>query len=281
VHVAWNGTKGARPENPNGGAPMLYARSNGERTAFEPQRNLMQWTSGLDGGGTVAADGQGAVIVAWHGRAKDAPAGEIGRRFFVARSSDDGATFAPEEPALAQETGACACCGTRAFFDRAGTFYALYRAATNNVDRDMILVASRDWDRGYQTEVIHKWRFNACPMSSESLAEGGAGVLAAWETKGQVYFGRIAPKTLAIRPIPAPGRGGSRKHPALASNAHGETILVWAEGTAWQKGGDLVWQVFDPSGRPTGEAGRIEGGIPVWGLPTVVARPDGGFTILH
>jgi hypothetical protein len=43
----------------------------------------------------------------------------------------------------------------------------------------------------------------------------------------------------------------------------------------------LAWQVFDRSGRPIGPEGRLEGGVPVWSLATVVARPDGGFTIIH
>jgi hypothetical protein len=67
----------------------------------------------------------------------------------------------------------------------------------------------------------------------------------------------------------------------VAGNARGETILVWAEGTGWQKGGSLVWQVFDRSGRATEQKGRIEAGVPVWGLATVVAGPDEGFTIIR
>jgi len=39
--------------------------------------------------------------------------------------------------------------------------------------------------------------------------------------------------------------------------------------------------VFDATGRPTDEKGRVRNGIPVWGLPTAVARPDGGFAIIH
>ena len=121
VHVAWNGPGGARPANPIKGVPMLYARSNPKRTAFEPRRNLMRRTSGLDGGGSVAADREGNVYVGWHGRVEDAPEGEKGRRFFVARSKDAGATFAPEEPTLSRETGACGCCGTRGLADSRGT----------------------------------------------------------------------------------------------------------------------------------------------------------------
>ena len=118
-------------------------------------------------------------------------------------------------------------------------------------------------------------------MSSESLVESGTDVLAAWETKGQVSFARIDSRTLEpSRPVSPPG-GGNRKHPVVAANAQGETILVWAEDTGWQRGGTLAWRVFDRSGRATREGGRVEGGIPVWGLATVVVRPDGGFTIIH
>ena len=57
-------------------------------------------------------------------------------------------------------------------------------------------------------------------------------------------------------------------------------IIVWTEGTGWARGGDLVWQIYDNKGNPTDDKGRVVGGIPIWGLPTVV--PDGdGFLIIH
>jgi hypothetical protein len=282
VHVAWNGATKARPENPNGGAPMLYARSDERRTAFEPQRNLMQCTSALDGGGTVAADGKGRVLVAWHGRPQVAPQGESGRAMFVARSDDEGATFAPEEPALAQETGACACCGTRALAASDGSFYILFRTATGGIDRDLMLLSSRDRGEHFNGLRLHPWKLNMCPMSSESLAEGPRGVVAAWETQGQVYFSRIDPATgQPSAPIHPRGVGGNRKHPAVATNRNGQTLLAWAEDTTFNRGGSLVWRVFDSAGKSTAATGRIEGGIPLSSLPTVVARPDGGFTIIH
>jgi hypothetical protein len=119
-------------------------------------------------------------------------------------------------------------------------------------------------------------------MSSEALVEGPDGVLAAWETSGQVRYAKVDRDALSVSGvIDAPGSRRDRKHPALAVNAAGETLLAWAEGTGWKKGGALAWQVFDRSGKPSGETGRIEGGVPVWGLPTALARPDGGFTIIH
>jgi hypothetical protein len=282
IHVAWNGSDQAQPKNPLGGLPMLYSRSNDTGAGFEHQRNLMERTTDLDGGGTVTADDQGNVYVAWHGRAKGAADTEVGRRMWVARSHDDGATFTTEAPALARAIGACACCGARALADRRGQVYILYRAAIRGVDRDMFLLASRDQGARFQGTDLHPWPANTCPGSSASLADTRSGVLAAWETKGQVYFATIDPMTLRTsRPIAAPGPASERKNPALASNTVGRTLLVWSEGTGWLRGGSLAWQIFDASGRPTKEQGRVDGGIPVWGLATVVARPDGGFTIIH
>jgi hypothetical protein len=119
-------------------------------------------------------------------------------------------------------------------------------------------------------------------MSSATFAESAGGVLGAWESYGQVYYAQIDPVAVRVStPIAAPGAGGNRKHPAVAVNARGETLLAWVEGAGWQKGGALAWQRFDKEGRPTADKGRVEGGIPTWGLATVVARPDGGFTIFH
>ncbi len=281
VHVAWNGTQKAKPANPTAGSPLLYARSDGRRTRFEPQRNLMARTQGLDGGGSIAADGEGNVYVAWHGQTRGS-AGEANRRMWVARSKDDGLTFSAEEPASTGPTGACGCCGTGALVDSKGSVYLLYRAATEGVERGMVLLTSRDGGRRFEAASLDAWRINACPMSTTSLVEGSRGVLAAWETRGQVSCARIDRES-GERTTPTSPRGGagSRKHPALAVNRRGEMILAWTEETSWQKGGSVAWQIFDESGRTVGPPGRIEGGVPVWGLVTVVARPDGGFTLVR
>ena len=46
------------------------------------------------------------------------------------------------------------------------------------------------------------------------------------------------------------------------------------------KGGSLAWQIFDPSGNPTAEKGRVPG-VPVWGLVSAIAKPDGSFVIIY
>lgn len=64
-------------------------------------------------------------------------------------------------------------------------------------------------------------------------------------------------------------------------NPKGERLLAWAEGTGWQKGGSLVWQLFEATGRPLGEPNRVENGVAVWSFAAALARADGSFVVLH
>lgn len=282
VHVAWNGSGTAEPKNPIMGMPMMYTRSNDAGTGFEPQRNLMTKSAVLDGGGSLAADRNGNVYVAWHGLGADLAKGEDNRKVWVAISSDDGKTFAVEKSAWNEKTGACGCCGMRGFADGQGSAYFVYRAATLKTNRGMYLLRSDDLGKSFTGMQLDNWEIENCPMSSEAMAEGPGGVYVAWETQGQIHFARVQPGKAAVdAPKAIPGKGGNRKHPALAVNKNGDLIVAWTEGTGWSRGGNLAWQVYNKAGNPTSNAGRQNGAIPVWGLPTVVAEPDGRFTIFH
>ena len=257
VYVAWNGSSAAEP-NKNGGSGFFVTRSNAERTAFEPERNLMTRSTGLDGGGSISADESGHVYAFWHGRRTEDPAGERGRRLFVARSNDDGATFSPENPALTdQETGACGCCGMKALAIGDKMVFALYRAAREGVDRDATLVQSLDAGETFKGTSLQPWQINTCPMSSMSFCQGDDGaIVAAWETEGQVFLKRLDPNTgLASKAIAPPRAPRDRKHPALARNEHGETLLAWTEGTAWEK--EARW--FGSSSTSTAGRPRVKG----------------------
>src|SRR5262249_19166813 len=157
----------------------------------------------------------------------------------------------------------------------------LYRSAKENVNRDTFLLTSTDKGASFRGEDIHPWKVPACSMSSYNFAEGKVGVLATWETKGQVYYAPIDPETgKPLKTIAAPGETGDRKHSVVACNKQGQTILVWTEGMGWERGGSVAWQVFDKDGKPTAEKGRADG-VAIWSLVAVFARPDGGFTVVY
>lgn len=282
VHVAWNGSITAEPRGPKNSDPMLYARMNDAGDAFEAQRNLMRFSSGLDGGGSIAADKAGNVYVVWHGDSEKKE--EQHRRVWLARSTDGGKTFAREASVLNEETGASGSCGMRAFVDRRGAVYLLYRTATDLTNRGMFLLVSTDRGRSFRGLRVDEWNLAVCPMSTAAMTTAQNDpktVLAVWENNRQVYFAALDPKALR-KPIPiaAPGETGRRRHAAIAMNTRGETILVWIEVKGWNKDGAVAWQVFDRNGKPAAEKG-IAPGAPVWGLGAVVAEADGRFTIFY
>ena len=240
---------------------------------------MVRAAAGLDGAG-VAADANGHVYVLWHaGRPGTTDEGE--RRVWVTASSDDGRTFAGEIPASDEVTGACGCCGVRALADRQGVLYMLYRSAREVMHRDTYLLISRDKAKTFSSQKLQDWHVGACPMSTFSLSTSAAGIVAAWETAGQVQWMRIDPTTSRPSMVTAaPGSAGSRKHPAIAANARGETLLAWTEGTGWNKGGAVAWQLFDANGKATSEQGRLPG-VPTWGLVAIAASADEGFTIVY
>lgn len=282
VHVAWNGTyevdvPGAT--EPWMKHPMVYTRLNDAGTAFEPERNLIHQAYGLDGGGALAADRAGNVYVFWHAPAPGTQ-GEGNARVWIARSSDDGKTFESEEPAFDKPTGACGCCGMSAFADDRNDVYAMYRSASETVNRDMYLLVSRDRGRTFKGTDISPWKIGACTMSLEYLSTSPAGVLASWETMGNVFYGLVKPGTTRIaQSVAAPGDAKGRKYPIVIANNRGETLMAWAEGMKWGKGGSVVWQIFDKNGNAEGQMGHADG-VPSWSLVAGFARPDGGFTVV-
>lgn len=56
-------------------------------------------------------------------------------------------------------------------------------------------------------------------------------------------------------------------------------LLVWTEGTGWQKGGWLAWQLYDRSGKPTAEGKKLSA-IPTWSFAAPFVKPDNSFLIL-
>lgn len=279
IHVAWNG------HAPVGGnymqAPMLYTRLNTEGTAFEPERDVIGQARGLDGGGSVAADSKGNVYVTWHAPKPGNTRGEVGRAVFLARSRDDGRSFAPERLVYGQETGACGCCGMKTFVDSHGSVFLSYRGASESGNRDQIFLAAHDGDLNFRVVLDHPWKVGACPMSSTALVQAGQRVLGAWETAGKVYWTSwVRTDAAPSAPVTPPDLGKNPKHPVVVGNSRGETLLAWTEGTGWARGGDVAWQRFDATGKPMGEKGMMSG-LPTWSLVAAVTDQEDRFVVIY
>ena len=271
VHVAWNGSGQAEPRV-NDGSPLLYTRSKEDGT-FEAQRNLMSGF-GLDGGGSVAADSEGRVYVMWHA-CPIKNGGELRRRVYLARSTDDGATFSKEASVWDEPTGACGCCQLKPWA-QGGKVRVLYRSCSTLEDRDTYLLSSDDAGATFHGAKVHPWKINSCPMASYAFSQGGA--WAAWESSEQIYWAPVGDDGKAGAILPAPGQGNKRKHPVMAVNARGDVLLAWTENTAWARGGKVKWQVYDAARKPLASGERD--GLPAWSMVAVFARPDGGFGLM-
>ena len=234
VHVAWMGSSVATHRATGGATPMLYARMNDAGTAFEPERNLLQFATGLDGGGSIAADASGRVYVAWHAGGPSSQ-GEGDRRVWVARSKDDGRTFAREVAASPPEQGACGCCGMRAAVDSAGTLFMLFRSAREMVNRDTFMLTSRDHGVSFIADKLHGWNVGACQMSTYALAATGERTFAAWETAGQVHWLSVDSASGGRSAIPRPmarlARESTRRLPRPTRDRSCSSGLKARDGT--------------------------------------------------
>lgn len=274
----WQGSAALSSDAPSAPVPLFYTRLNDDGTAFEPERNVITYAYGLDGGSSVAADPDGNVYVTWHAPQPGNTNGEAGRAVFIARSTDEGKTFHREAPAISKATGACGCCGMRAFADSHGDVLALYRAAYQMTNRDETLLISRDRGATFDIAYTHHWNVATCPMSSAFISESSDQILAAAETHGRIFFVQLDPQTGKVSPPVSPET--QAKHPVAIANARAEILLVWAEGTGWNKGGSVAWQLYDRQGKPLSAKGRADG-LPVWSLPTAFVNSDDTFTVVY
>jgi hypothetical protein len=258
VHVAMaNNTRKLRlPRHQQG---LYYASLAPGAKAFSPTRNLNGKPSE---GFSLAADERGTVTAAF-----------LSGKLFAMTSRDSGATFtASTEPNPVWDP--CDCCTTSVAYGPDGRLALLYREETNN-ERDLYVVV---WDQRRETWPSRtrvsrtSWKIAACPMTYFTISPTDTGYVAAWPTKGLVYFARLDKDGKVLPPgeILTPGTTGMRMGLLALSAPDGATLV------AWKNKETLGWQIYDTNGQPQGTAdSTISAGS---GAAGVVLR-DGRFAL--
>jgi hypothetical protein len=231
VHVVWYNA-GYQQKRPKEQWGVMYARLNNAQNSFEADRNLNHKPSDNF---SLAADAQGNVAVVW-----------MAEGLYVTLSRDGGTSFANP---LAMPADPCECCSSRALASNKGQLYIAYREKADNL-RDMhLLVQPLAGGEAYRSKTSQlAWPIDACPMTGNFLSFTRDGLLAGWETKGQIFFGHLDPD------------GNLKQAGEVLAAAKGRypVALATAEATlvAWKQDKRLEWQLFSQQNKPTGRVGR-------------------------
>lgn len=260
-----------------------YTRSNPERTAFEEQRSMVsEFAIGLDASGDVAAHGE-QVAVIW---AAGDLSNEAQRATYGRFSHDGGASFGRETLISNPDLGACACCSLAADYRDESQLLVAYRSAIAGVGRHMQLLTVDGVDHaptGSHYGPMHElqqWEASFCPLSTNDISTDPQG--ADWlvfETEARIMLmGLPAQDPVAVA---EPFMATRQKHPAVAINTEGETLVVWGEAISHTRGGRLNMLLLQ-GGEPVPEFSfRDEIQIGDFSFPAAAALPDGNFLVLY
>lgn len=225
---------------------------------FTPLRNLNHQPSE---GFSLAAAPNGVVTTNF-----------LAGKIYTMGSQDGGATFSPSQE-LSPALDPCKCCGTSTTYGPDGRMAMLYREETNN-ERDIYLVlADKNGGAPKRTRIsATPWKLEGCPMTYFTIRPTETGYLAAWPTKGQIYFSRLDKDGVVLPPgeIKTPGTHGMRTGLVALSAPDGATLIVWKNQDT------LGWQLYDAKGEANGSAGSEPS--PSTGA-AAVALPDGHFMV--
>ena len=237
---------------------FFYTRRLPDEAAFSPLKNINHKPSE---GFSLAVNDAGTVTAVW-----------MADKLYANVSHDGGKIFSSTieiDPAL----NPCNCCTTSSVYGADGRLAILYREETDN-NRDMYLAL---WDqaenRVMKTRVsTTPWKIDTCPMTYYSVVRSGNGYLAAWPTKGEIYFAKLDANGSPTLPkeIKTPGSSGMRSGVIPIVTPDGQMLV------AWKKENQLGWQLYDDRGRPSGVHGSAKS--TGTGVAGVVSK-DGGLVL--
>jgi len=168
-------------------------------------------------------------------------------------------------PAWNQPQVRAGVAGMALFATREGTLLGLYRSATEKCPPRFYLLASKNNGKNFQGFAGASVGINACPNEQYVVHRKRRETLATWKPAARSSMEKcLALRCRISQPRPATQ---VRKHSRLAVNGRGDTLLVWTEGTGWQRGG--IARLADVR-RPWHALGD-KGSAP--GVPTGVSLP--------
>lgn len=218
---------------------MVFASLFPPAKAFTSVRSLNGRPSE---GFSLAADEKSNVAATW-----------LAGKMYANFSHDGGRTFTANveiDPAF----DPCDCCTTRAAYAPNGDLAVLYREETNN-DRDIYLVLIKQDGSKKRTRISRTpWKLNGCPMTYYSISPTKNGYVAAWPTKGDIYFARLDKDGNLLSPgeIKTPGRSGMRTGVVALSAKDGTTLITWRQQD------EIAWQLYDEHGAAQGSPGSVK-----------------------
>ena len=240
---------------------VRYARSHDGGKTFEPRQTVSSM-NGVDGV-TMTADGAGHVVVFWH--VDHPPQSDIPQATWLhlARSSDNGITFAGDEHIeITNHSGlACSMCMMRARTGSDGSIYLAFRSAERNIRDFYVLKGSPDDNKFTAIRVNEdNWELKTCPMCGPELTTvAGGRQLCAFMSRHQVYWSvsddRVTTFTLHVA---TPTSEKDEIYPSAVANRKGEVLLVWQVGPMSRTGQATVkWACYTLDGRFTGQQGVL------------------------
>ena len=239
VHVAL-GTNAWKLKLPKEEWGFFYARLDPDAEAFTPVTNINRKPSE---GFSLAADERGNVTACW-----------LADKLYANVSHDGGESFG-ETQEIDPAFNPCNCCTTACCYGPGGKLAVLYREETDN-NRDMYLVLwDQEQNQSSRTRVGREsWNTDSCPMTYYSIAAVADGYVAAWPTRGEIYFARLGADGAmrADEETKTPGKCGMRTGVLALGDSEGNTLV------AWKHEGQLGWQLYDERGRPKGRPGAAK-----------------------
>lgn len=262
---------------------VRHARSTDGGKSFGPIHRVSTMP-GVDGT-TVAADGKGNVVVFWHVAHPPQDAIPQATPLHMARSTDDGATFQPDEHLKIKNLGelACSMCMTRARSGPDGCVYLAFRTAEKNI-RDFYVLKAPIAENDFTALRVNEdnWELKTCPMCGPELVFDPAGrAVCAFMSRHKVYWAVSDDARTAFRlHVPTPGQENDEIYPTAVANRKGMVLMVWQVGPmAVGRQATVKWALYHADGRPTGDQGTL--GISTSGTkPTAFVGTDDQFHIV-